>query len=119
MRVKELTMAQPNESDLSTKFSTLNVNAMEFVPSFCSSQPSATPSAETESPPEQLSPTIDVEVAVDSDVPPPTTVPEPTGTPSEELTTTTATTTELIDDKTPENPGESERIDGVWMFHFD
>lgn len=112
-------MAQPNESDLSTKFSTLNVNAMEFVPSFCSSQPSATPSGETESPPEQLSPTIDVEVAaVDSDVPPPpppTTVPEPTGTPSEELTTitTTATTTELIDDKTPENPGERERIDGV------
>jgi hypothetical protein len=27
-------MAQENSSDLSTKFSTLNINAMEFVPSF-------------------------------------------------------------------------------------
>jgi Ataxin-2 C-terminal region len=30
-------MSQENSSDLSTKFSTLNVNAMEFVPSFCTS----------------------------------------------------------------------------------
>lgn len=28
-------MAQENESDMNTSFSTLNVNAMEFVPSFC------------------------------------------------------------------------------------
>lgn len=100
MRVKELTMAQPNESDLSTTFSTLNVNAMEFVPSFCSSQPSPSPAA-TETTTEQSSPTTDV--ATD-DIP--NTVPEATGTISEEITTTTATTTEPIEDKTPENPGE-------------
>lgn len=27
-------MAQENENDMTAKFSTLNVNAMEFVPSF-------------------------------------------------------------------------------------
>lgn len=102
MRTKEQTMAQPNEGDLSTTFSTLNVNAMEFVPSFCSSQPSATPAPTDEPTPDQPSPTADVG-GDDNDA---TTVPEPTGTPSEDITTTTATTTELIEDKTPENPGE-------------
>lgn len=102
MRVNEQIMAQPNESDLSTTFSTLNVNAMEFVPSFCSSQPSPSPSAtETTPPPEQSSPTTDI--ATDDT---PNTVPDATGTISEEITTTTATTTETIEDKTPENPGE-------------
>lgn len=97
-------MAQPNENDLSTKFSTLNVNAMVFVPSFCS-QPSATLS-ENESAPEQSSPTPDVG---GDDVP--AIVPEVTGTPSEEIaTTTTATPTELTEDKTPENPGERELV---------
>lgn len=28
-------MAQDGENDMNTSFSTLNVNAMEFVPSFC------------------------------------------------------------------------------------
>lgn len=28
-------MAQDNDNDMNTSFSTLNVNAMEFVPSFC------------------------------------------------------------------------------------
>lgn len=70
-------MAQPNESDFAKKFSTLNVNAMEFVPSFCSSQTSApsppstttTPAeaeaaaaaavTETQSTPDEPSPTVD------------------------------------------------------------
>lgn len=34
-------MAQDNDSDMNTSFSTLNVNAMEFVPSFCTA-PTAT-----------------------------------------------------------------------------
>lgn len=35
-------MAQENE-DVSSKFSTLNVNAMEFVPSFCMDEPDEQP----------------------------------------------------------------------------
>lgn len=42
-------MAQENDTDLSTKFSTLNVNAMEFVPSFCvPSSTTTTTATETE-----------------------------------------------------------------------
>lgn len=133
-------MAQPNESDFAKKFSTLNVNAMEFVPSFCSSQTSApsppstttTPAeaeaaaaavTETQSTPDEPSPIVDNSVGdgggggdvatatptvadvVAEDVSA-VTVPEASGTPPEEVTdTATATATETIDDKTPENPG--------------
>lgn len=40
-------MAQENDTDLSTKFSTLNVNAMEFVPSFCVQQSTTTTATAT------------------------------------------------------------------------
>lgn len=32
-------MAQENDTEMNTSFSTLNVNAMEFVPSFCTGAP--------------------------------------------------------------------------------
>lgn len=49
-------MAQENDTDLSTKFSTLNVNAMEFVPSFCMQGTTATaPATATAAPTEVLS----------------------------------------------------------------
>ena len=31
-------MAQDNDAEITAKFSTLNVNAMEFVPTFCTSE---------------------------------------------------------------------------------
>lgn len=40
---------QENSSDLSASFSTLNVNAMEFVPSFCSPAPASSGGAEATS----------------------------------------------------------------------
>lgn len=40
---------QENSSDLSSTFSTLNVNAMEFVPSFCSPAPASSGDAEATS----------------------------------------------------------------------
>lgn len=88
-------MSQENESDLSTTFSTLNVNAMEFVPSFC-----VPPATATESPQSTPKP-ADVESS-----------PVVSLTPTEELTTLTATAiatatpTDIIEDKTPENPGK-------------
>lgn len=73
-------MAQENDSELATKFSTLNVNAMEFVPSFCTATP-------------------------------PTNTTTATGADDEEnRTMATATTTELVAEKTPEN-AESDPLD--------
>lgn len=40
-------MAQENDSDMATKFSTLNVNAMEFVPSFCTDRTATAAPTET------------------------------------------------------------------------
>lgn len=90
-------MAQ--ENDINTKFSTLNVNAMEFVPSFASSGPvTAAPAAE------------DSEAAV-----PPATVPDSSPTdeelPAESVPAAatpvgTATPTEVLEDKSPDNPGK-------------
>lgn len=91
-------MAQQSD-DVSTTFSTLNVNAMEFVPSFCSppnaadsttSEPSAAATEKTDSP--QKSPTK--EAAPD----------EPTSGSSNEENI--AVIADILNDKTPENPGD-------------
>lgn len=50
-------MAQENDTDMSTKFSTLNVNATEFVPSFCVQQSTTTTAEETAAPTEVLAAT--------------------------------------------------------------
>lgn len=76
-------MAQENDTDLSTKFSTLNVNAMEFVPSFCvPSSTTTTTATETETETETATATAVV-------------------APTEE----TAAPTEVPAANTPENPG--------------
>lgn len=91
-------MAQEGNSDLSTKFSTLNVNAMEFVPSFCTnSPPSATAPAEDAATVEEPAP---VEPAV-QDASPTKTETEPPVSES----VSEAATTQPIADKSPDNPG--------------
>lgn len=95
-------MAQEGgDSDLSTTFSTLNVNAMEFVPSFCSNAPTGTtPEAAAAAATPAETPT---------DEPAPTEAPtsqdaSPTKT-DEEQPVSVAAPTESIDDKSPDNPG--------------
>lgn len=88
-------MAQQNDGDLSSKFSTLNVNAMEFVPSFC--LPAAPSAAEEDVSSEEPSPTVESAPA------------EPKSaaeTPTDDVAAITATPTQTADDKTPENQGE-------------
>lgn len=92
-------MAQDNDAEISTKFSTLNVNAMEFVPSFCSNAPSGTtPEAAAatpaETPTDELAP---AEAPTPQDA-------SPTKT-DEEQPVSVAAPTESIDDKSPDNPG--------------
>lgn len=72
-------MAQENDNDLNTSFSTLNVNAMEFVPNFGSTFCTPTPTATKMN-------TDENEDAIS--------------------TPTAAIPTETISDKTPENAGE-------------
>lgn len=84
-------MTQEGNSDLSTKFSTLNVNAMEFVPSFCSSATS--PAA----------PDVPAETSVDESVP--AEAPSSPTKTDEEQPISIAAPTESIDDKSPDNPG--------------
>lgn len=95
---------QEGNSDVSTKFSTLNVNAMEFVPSFCTNVPptSATSDSEATAPAAETTP-------VDESSVPPENTPKsqdasPTKTNAEPPVSVTATT-EPIDDKSPDNPG--------------
>lgn len=70
-------MAQDNDNDMNTSFSTLNVNAMEFVPSFTSSTAPTPPSTINTDENDQ---TITTPIA--------------------------AIPTETISDKTPENVGK-------------
>lgn len=81
-------MAQQNESDLSMKFSTLNVNAMEFVPSFVQDRGATAPTEDTQSPPQPVS-------AEDSPAPA-----EKQASPAK------TPTNDVIEDKSPENPGK-------------
>lgn len=96
---------QEGNSDLSTKFFTLNVNAMEFVPSFCGNAPSAAaPDSEAAT---ATAPTANE--AVDESVPEPDNTPKsqdvsPTKT-NDELPVSVPAPTELMDDKSPDNPG--------------
>lgn len=96
-------MAQEGNSDMSTKFSTLNVNAMEFVPSF-----GMTPTA----PPTNVSPPDAAPTDAPTESPVTETAPvesksqdaSPTKT-DEEQPVSVAAASESIDDKSPDNPG--------------
>lgn len=98
---------QEGNSDLSTKFSTLNVNAMEFVPSFCTN---ATPTATSENEATAATATPATNNSVDE-----TAVESDTNTPMSQDASPTKTNvepsvevsspTERIDDKSPDNPG--------------
>lgn len=94
-------MAQEGNSDLSTKFSTLNVNAMEFVPSFCSSLP---PTASSTAAPNPDTPTETTTEEIKPSEVPSSQDASPTKT-DDEQPTSVAAPTESIDDKSPDNPG--------------
>lgn len=91
-------MTQEGNSDLFSKFSTLNVNAMEFVPSFASSVPAAAAPATATTPAES---TPDAEPASTQ---PSSQNASPTKT-NDELPVAVAAPPETIDDKSPDNPG--------------
>lgn len=87
-------MAQ-EKTDLSSSFFTLNVNAMEFVPSFVTATP---PAPQTEAPsPAEAPPTPPADPEPANDIEPQAEAPEPT--------VVIATVKEALSDKTPENPG--------------
>lgn len=91
-------MAQEGSSDLSMKFSTLNVNAMEFVPSFCSNvQSPADPTADSPVDQPPIEKPTDATEPTSQDVSPTKTDDEPP--------VSVAAPTESIDDKSPDNPG--------------
>lgn len=93
-------MAEEGNQDMSTTFSTLNVNAMEFVPSFCTNTPAtatAAPSSDT-----PVDPPADEPVTVE----PKSEDASPTKT-DEEQPVSVAMLSESIDDKSPDNPGTS------------
>lgn len=103
-------MAQEGGSDFASKFSTLNVNAMEFVPSFCT--------AASATPPSPPPPTNTTTTTVANTAEPAAAIPASKTTTTaadddddggeEQRTTTmaTAATTEVIAEKTPENAGK-------------
>lgn len=80
-------MAQENESDMSSTFSTLNVNAMEFVPNF--SQPDRV-----------------VPEPTGTDSPPPAPL-DDTTTPAKTASPAKTPTNDVIEDKSPINPGKN------------
>lgn len=100
-----------NSSDMATKFSTLNVNAMEFVPSFSIQPTAAAFSAETDSSVTGTdnTETIETETSsspIKSSTTTPTEDKSPTKSENEQLQPITeATPTESLNDKSPENPG--------------
>lgn len=96
---------QEGDSDVSTKFSTLNVNAMEFVPSFCTNAPPTSATADESqatAPPAATTPVE--ESAVELDNTPKSPDASPTKTNAVPPVSVPATT-EPIDDKSPDNPG--------------
>ncbi|XP_055298243.1 eukaryotic peptide chain release factor GTP-binding subunit ERF3A isoform X1 [Sitodiplosis mosellana] len=99
-------MAQEGNSDMSTKFSTLNVNAMEFVPNFGAPPSAPTTNAPTEAPPAESAESPVQEAAP---VEPKSPDASPTKT-DEEQPVSVAAATESLDDKSPDNP-ESEMLD--------
>lgn len=90
-------MSQEGNSDLSSSFSTLNVNAMEFVPSFCTNSPPAADApaaaASADTPVEQPAP---AEPAVQDASPTKTEAETPVAV---------AAPVEPVADKSPDNPG--------------
>lgn len=95
---------QEGNSDVSMKFSTLNVNAMEFVPSFCTNTPaSETSEGQATAPAAATTPGDEsgaepVNTPVSQDASPTKTNAEPPAS--------VAATTEPMDDKSPDNPGK-------------
>lgn len=96
---------QEDNSDVSMKFSTLNVNAMEFVPSFCTNTPaSETPEGEATAPAPAAATPVD-ESGVEPVNTPKSQDASPTKT-NAEPPVSVAATTEPLDDKSPDNPGK-------------
>lgn len=85
-------MAQENNSDFSSKFSTLNVNAMEFVPSFCTSSPPTAAADDVTDTPNEGTSTPEAQTPEDV---------SPTKTEEEPQPVTVAAPTEPINDKSP------------------
>lgn len=102
-------MSQEGNSELGSKFSTLNVNAMEFVPSFVSNVP-ATPTSNT---PPVDSPATEEPASVE----PVIQDASPTKT-DEEQPISVAAPTESIDDKSPDNLGLCTFENLYDSFHF-
>lgn len=94
-------MAQEGNSDMSTKFSTLNVNAMEFVPSF--GVPAAPSAPATNATAPETAP-AESPVQETAAVEPKSQDASPTKT-DEEQPVSVAAATDPIDDKSPDNPG--------------
>lgn len=98
------------QSDFSAKFSTLNVNAMEFVPNFGGATQSSPPAASTTAQPEKINPSASNEAETASSSPPRSPTPPEESSPvkgeSASLPATVATPTEPLTDKSPDNPGE-------------
>lgn len=104
---------QEDNSDVSTKFSTLNVNAMEFVPSFCTPGPPTATSEDQATAPTATTP-VD-ESAVEPDNTPMSQDASPTKTNAEPPVSVTAIT-DLLDDKSPDNPGMYNGIVFITQF---
>lgn len=97
------------QSDFSATFSTLNVNAMEFVPNF-GAAPSSPPAASTTAEPEKPNPSASNEADTASTSPTKSPTPPEQSSPakgeSASLPAVVATPTEPLTDKSPDNPGE-------------
>lgn len=95
---------QEGNSDVSTKFSTLNVNAMEFVPSFCTNSPPASDTAESQATAPAAATTPVYESGIKPDNTPMSQDASPIKTNSEP-----PVSIEPMDDKSPDNPGKHNR----------
>lgn len=96
---------QEDNSDVSMKFSTLNVNAMEFVPSFCTNSPPASETSEHPATAPAAATTPVDESGAEPGNTPKSQDASPTKTNAEQPASVAATT-EPIDDKSPDNPGK-------------
>lgn len=101
------------ESDLAKKFSTLNVNAMEFVPSFCTGPTAASPGGDsTPVAPEPSQNSSEATTPVEAQTP---VDQSPTKTDNEPQPVTVAASSEPISDK---SPGECSNLVFLNFFFF-
>lgn len=104
---------QEGNSDLSTTFSTLNVNAMEFVPSFSTNAPSGAVPEDEVTPPKNATPVDETAVEPDTNTPLSQDT-SPTKT-NAEPPVSVPTTTEPMDDKSPDNPGICSQSKHIYL----